>query len=304
MINAYNDTHEGCLPVRVLQHNILAAFENADPNFIEYSRNIIREKDLDPEIGFIINESATKGLRIIGPHVVIQERKIYLDETFLSYLWCFCYSLFIHSKSYVPCTSNLDITRANALIDYAIRLKSNYEYWDKSVLINPELYKEEDQYDIEMANAIFQHACVFILCHEFFHIESGHMDSDIYQYRKLSLEMAKEKLENENEADKKAVNLMLSGCNEGNERAVKFGITTALCGLMFLQNRLGRDTHPDTDNRIIEALDGLELDENDACWLVACASLGLWQKLYGIEVNWEDSGSFKETFVHVSRQCD
>ena len=303
MINRYNASHLGCLPVRVLQHNIIATFESTTPEFLEYSKRIINEKGLDPEFGFLINRSPTMGTEIIGPHVKNKEMKIYFDETFLAYLWCACYSLYVNSNLLIDPDSNFDITKANTLMDYAIKLKKEYIYWDMD-MVNPEQYSEIDKDDVEKTNEIFQHAFGFILCHEFYHVESGHIDSEMAGKSDLSFELATKKLENENEADKKAVELMLSGCNSSNEKGVKYGIVSALCALLLIQGRLARTTHPDSDNRIIDALDGLELDDNDTCWLVANASLSMWENLYKQDIVWEEKSTFKELFIFTSRQCD
>ena len=303
MINMYHPSHSGHLPVRVLQHNIISAFEKVHPDYPSIAQKVIDEQGLDPEIGYTINKDSQNGNKIIGPHVKNSERRIYLDETFLSYLWCVCYFLYVESNKLV----NEDFSyskETNDLFDYAIKLNSNYVDWDKSKLVNPEEYTKDNKDNVENTNAIFERAIAFILCHEFYHIECGHIDSDIYANREKSLEIVKEKLENECEADKKAVCLMFEGSDQKNEDVVKYGITISLCALLFLKSKLGGTSHPDSDNRIRNALDCLELDENDTCWLVACASLNIWQNFYGLNNCWEDRGSFKDTFLDAARQFD
>lgn len=304
MINTYNDTHKGHLPIRVLQHNIVSVFENASPSFREYSLDVIEKNKLDPEIGYTMNGTSSGKNKIIGPHVNIKERKIHLDEIFLAYMWCVCYSLYVNVDQLISRKPTFIPSKSESLFEYAMTLKTKFSPWDKYSLINPERYARVDQEDIEKTNAIFERALAFILCHEFFHIKLAHIESEIYNDNNLCAEMLSEKLENEIEADKEAVELLLSGCDKKNRSATKYGIVFALCALVFLKGKLARDTHPDSDNRILEALEGLHLDENDTCWLVACVSFDLWQEEYRVLADWEEKGSFKDTFLYVSRQVD
>jgi hypothetical protein len=284
MINTYDETHIGHLPVRVLQHRIIAAFEGTNPALLNYSKILIQNQNLDPEIGYTINKSSSDGLPIIGPHV---KSKIYLDETFLAYVWCVCYVLYVETNNLMNPKAEYDSQKSCKLFNFALRLKTEYVDWDKSVYINPEKYLPIDKDDIEKTNAIFQNAVAFILCHEFSHIVLAHNKSD---------------KNNELEADRKAIDLMFDGCNSANEPAVKYGITYALCVSIFLRNKLGSQTHPDSHDRIIKALDRLNIDKNDICWAVACISLNVWQGQFDKVATWEDQGSFKETFIHVSQQ--
>ncbi len=303
MIDTYNSTHLGYLPVRVLQHNIIHTFENANPDFIKHSKSIVGDKKLNPEIGYTINKNNLEGNEIIGPHVKNKERKIYIDETFLAYMWCVCYVLYVESNKLI--TGDESYSKdTNDLFKYAKSLQGKYSDWDRDTLVNPERYSSENKDNVEKTNAIFQYAIAFILYHEFYHVESGHIDSNIYDNKEISLEMTKEKLENECEADKKAIELMFNGVDESNKKVIKYGITISLCALMFLSGKLVRSTHQDSDNRIRDALDGLDLEDDDTCWLVACASLNIWQNYYGLTFTWEDRGTFKQTFLYASQQCE
>lgn len=94
MINTFDKSHIGHLPVRVLQHNIFATFESVNSNFQSYCLRVIEEKQMCREIGYTKNLDSCNGNKLIGPHVKIKERQIYVDETFLAYLWCVLFDIY------------------------------------------------------------------------------------------------------------------------------------------------------------------------------------------------------------------
>lgn len=52
--------------------------------------------------------------------------------------------------------SNFDANKSESIFEYAMKLMTEYIDWDKSSLINPENYTEEDRDNTEKVNAIFQ----------------------------------------------------------------------------------------------------------------------------------------------------
>jgi hypothetical protein len=59
---------------------------NAD--FLELSKRVIKNEGADPAIGYVAEEDKAK-----SPYVLFN--KINLNEAFLSYIWCNCYSLLV-----------------------------------------------------------------------------------------------------------------------------------------------------------------------------------------------------------------
>ena len=188
------------------------------------------------------------------------------------------------------------------LLIYARSLIDEYSDWEKGSLINPEVYPRDKNSEVEVANEIFLNAFNYILCHEFSHFELGHIERANTEV-KLSIE---ERKENEIEADRRAIDLIISGITEGTgktEAATK-GITIAICSMLYAKETVGNKIHPDTDVRIIAALDQLGVDDNNELWSIACSALYLWKIMYQVEFCWADGGSMREIFTSTSRQLE
>lgn len=87
MINTYNSSHSGHLPIRVLQHNIIHQFENTSHKFLIETEDAIKTFGLKNEIIYTLNESSSEGSKIKGPYVLNSKKQINIQETFLAYLW-------------------------------------------------------------------------------------------------------------------------------------------------------------------------------------------------------------------------
>jgi hypothetical protein len=280
----------------VLQHNIVYTFENTTTGFLEHSFQAITNFGLKSEIIYTINKDANNGEKLRGPFISCENNQIHIQETFLAYLWCMCYSLSIFTDKLVSSSSvsQLKEDKAKKLFSYALSLKSLYMDWDKSQLVNPECYCEEDAIDVENTNELFLNAFNFILCHEFAHVALGH---NVKPSNLLTLE---EKKEYETQADKKSIELFLE-----NEKVSKnYGIILALCASIFLSDRVSRKIHPDSDTRMQNALDQIQVDDNDTCWLIACASFGLWSNYFNIDIDWTENNTFKALFNYISIQLE
>lgn len=299
MINKYNKNHKGHLPIRVLQYNVLHKFENTNPKFLSIFEDACKRYDLSTEIAYCINKNKDLGEKLVGPFV--RNSEIHIQETFLAYLWCTCYSLYIFSSNLIAPENEKysgKIEMANKLMSYAQSLIKKYNDWDRCKLVNPELYDEKDKEDVEKTNDIFIHAFNFILCHEFCHVKCGHNDK-LNNGKDLT---DTERQEFEVEADKCAIELLTTGLDVSVISKEKIGITTAICSILFVRNSVANRRHPDTDIRITTAIDQFEVDDNHSLWVLACASIGIWQELFNIDLYWEDKVSFKELFRLLSQQ--
>ena len=297
MINNYNESYAGHLPVRVLQHNIIHQFENTTTDFPNLSEGIIKRYGLNKEINYLLNSNKTNGNKVRGPYVLNSTKQIHIQETFLAYLWCICYSTYIFTGNLIDKNNIKNTEKATELMQYSLSLLNKYSDWDKTKLINPEIYSEEDAQDIEITNEIFINAFNFILCHEFHHVAQGHIDK--YKNNNISNE---EKLEFEVEADKKAIEIIKEGATKAKNNASNIGIVTAICSLLFFKEKVSNRIHPDSDVRIISALEIMEVEDNDITWVLACSSLNLWMNLYKIDAHWEEKKTFKSLFKSLSFQ--
>lgn len=303
-INHYNRSHKGHLPIRVLQHNIVAQFESTTSNFLDCTLETVKSKELKTEIAYTLNRSAQEGEKIKGPFVYNASKEINIHETFLAYLWCVTFSLHMYTDLII--TGNLEDNNENKkladkLFAYALSLIDGYYDWDKNNLPNPEIYDSNLAADIEKTNELFLYGFNFVLCHEYSHVELGHCDS--YDSTKGFLTDL-EKKEFELEADANAVRLFSEGIYLNNEAATKYGTSMALSSLLFFKSKVSNKIHPDSDVRIMNALNGLQVGDNDTAWLIACAALGLWSTNYSVELVWEEKNTFKELFESLIPQLD
>ena len=69
--------------------------------------------------------------------------------------------------------------------------------------------------------------------------------------------------------------------------------------MLLLSSELsGGDGHPDPDERFVDGLQALGLDEKDFSWFVALQGLMLWQDYYRRPISWLSTGtSPKEVFL-------
>ncbi|EOD53453.1 phage exclusion protein Lit family protein [Aeromonas molluscorum] len=303
-VNHYNRSHKGYLPIRVLQHNIIAQFENTTSNFLNDTLETVRSKGLKTEITYTINISSQKGEKVKGPFVYSSSKEINIHETFLAYLWCVTFSLYIYTDLILSGKLEDDNEKkkwADKTFDYALSLIDGYHDWDKNNLPNPEVYDLNLAADIEKTNELFLYGFNFILCHEYSHVDLGHCKS--YESSNGFLTVL-EKMEFEQQADANAVRLFSEGIYLNNEAATKYGVSIALSSLLFFKSKVSNKIHPDSDLRIMNALNEFQVDDNDTAWLIACAALGLWSTNYSVELAWEEKSTFKSLFESISHQLD
>ncbi|MBS1595794.1 MAG: hypothetical protein JST90_15890 [Bacteroidetes bacterium] len=306
-------SHLGTQPIAVLQHNVVSIFESANKDFLELSRKLMLEGNLDVGIGYVISEKAITAL--VDGHMqmpfVSSKKKIHIHETFLSYVWCVSYSLWIlydkavaepsqnkHAGNEVNKIDNVRIDKAFELFAYAKSLIKVYTPWDKIDLPNPEEYSEDEAFYVERANSLFVYAMGFILYHEFAHVEKKH-----FERIKQGENTPKHRLAHEREADQRAIELMLQGAEGEKRTSMLLGTLIGLCCLLYFKKETTSQSHPDTDDRIHNYLLQLNLDENDPMWGIAAVAFRLWDIQFQKNLNLPtEVKNFKELYEEIRRQ--
>lgn len=313
MINNYNATHIGTQPIRVLQHNIIKQFEDTTPEFIQLTLDTIIDKGLQRGIGYHVNENPIiiPGGRAQTPYVD-GTKKIYIHETFASYVWCVTYSLIVlYDEAVAKPSQNLFMNRpinkieyekiknAQAVFDYGLSLITTFSHWDKR-LPNPESYPEDDSFYIERSNAVFIYALNFILCHEFIHVEREHVDRKL-----LGTITNLENIELEKEADRKAIELILTGVTSDRRKSAIAGILVGLCTLLYFRSETLSNSHPDTDKRIDNFLQIVNAPSDDSLWGVAALAYKLWDNQFSKAFNYpKQINDFKEMYEWIRDLVD
>jgi hypothetical protein len=186
------------------------------------------------------------------------------------------------------------IKDADRVYRYGVSLVRSYTPWNTANLPNPEEYDAADIY-IEKANGAFVLAMVFILCHEYAHIDLKHLDEFI---------ATADKQLTESDADEQAVRTMLKGAtNPSKKLNYGVGMLLGLCSLLTLQRELETESHPHLAGRIERVLRAQELDDTSPLWGIATMSFKLWDNLYNQSrpcIRWPSSAkTFKDLFYHV-----
>jgi len=196
---------------------------------------------------------------------------IQVQDTFLSFLWAYCYGIMILTPMGGKELTDNERTDARKLLNYAHSLLKYYSEWDKESLPNPELHGKDEKRLIAASNWAFLVALNFIIYHEFAHIILGHVTEGIVTIDR-SLEM-------EEEADSFAVDRLLE--SDQFDDISYIGALLAPCSLTFFSPEFsGGKDHPDPDDRIRDYLEHLNLDENHFLWGIASYALMEWQIVF------------------------
>lgn len=303
-INKLAPSHQGMMPVRVLQHNLIYGFENMNPDFLALAQKVIAEQGIDPGISYSYNAEPAK-----SPYVLFQ--KIFINESFLSYVWCNCFALgqlyeeVIVKKSLNDYHSNqnqvinIPLAReAYQLWEYGVSLLSGYNTWDME-LPNPESYYRKYRKLIPRINGLYITAMKFVLAHEFAHLELEHtarFDSEADPNNQSILF--------EKEADGRAISLVLSGSNHKNKMTIQAGLLMGLCSLLFFNSETKSESYPDTGDRIDAAINAINPDDpSDAMWGIATLAYKLWDQIYEKGLTWQDGlDSPRDLYYSIRRQ--
>lgn len=316
-ISVKSETHNGIQPIRVLQHNIIYRYENTNSEFLKTSKEIVDKKGLQPGISYFVFEEPIlfkcEHFRTQTPFVDAN-RKMAIHETFLSYMWIMCYSMWVlYDEAVAKPMQNAQLKKNVHLIDadlirlaeelfqYGKSLIRVYSTWDKQYFPNPEEYSETEAFYIHRANGLFTFAVNFILCHEFAHVEKDHMNAIVSRYvpndeRKLF----------EKEADARAIELMLNGKDGEHDRSIELGILIGLCSMLYFRSTTyGGDHHPDTDSRIKTYLEKLNPSIEDPLWGISALFLKFWDNQFNLNFDWpKHVNDFKELFYNTLTQIE
>ncbi|RAK62564.1 phage exclusion protein Lit family protein [Hymenobacter edaphi] len=287
----------GVQPVRAVHSLILGLFENASPEFSNTLSEQIKYFGANPRITYDIVPDAVE-----GPFIQGAEGTIYIQETFLSYLWAVTYShLLLVDEEITRPRIEPDYSRSETqakLIDdaynvliYALGLREVFAPWDTEALPNPEIFAEEEIHYVGKSSAVFVQAIVFILIHEFAHLYLGHLESGV------PVDNA-ESIEDETKADNYAIAVMKEGADFLiNKQTVYCGVVVGLIAVLFLNPSLAGDTHPDPHQRLYSALIQMDLEPNNMLWALASTGIALWAHFYRKpRIGGHDLNSLRENF--------
>jgi len=291
----------GIMPIRVLQHNLIGEFENMNPQFLELAQRVINGLGLYPGIGYDVEEERAK-----SPNVLFEQIRV--QEPFLSYVWCMCFSLSVlYSESIVKQSINqhrkkkIRLNRplarhAYMIWEYAMALLNDYYTWP-DILPSPERYPRQYRQLIPKINGLYVTAMKYVLAHEFAHIELQHTKADIGDMDPTEASILQER-----QADARAIELVLEGGNNKNTVTIRMGLLIGLCSILFTDSTAKKLSYPDTNERIDAILQIITPDAQDAMWGVATLAYKLWDRHFDNKLKWIDGLESPEALYHNIRE--
>lgn len=300
-------------PISVLWGNIIRTFEQAEPSLLEMHYKATQSGDVSPAIACDDRKEKVK-----TPFANPITREIYLQETYLSHLWSFIYSVLVmyeegvhkpmkegtYNNKIIFNTSLL--IRARQLFEWSISLVDTYSDWDES-LPNPRSHQDsEEKFYAEKVNGVFQDSVAFLMFHEFAHLSNGH-DSYFLGVKSIDLDESAiaERIQIENEADIFAFDIFIKHGADNTEKwtkglAMLFVICSALV-IVPVSKGLTQTVHMDLDDRILHLLQRLNLETNESeyyCWYLAGWMLSLYLQKHHIPIEPITHGTAQDLFYY------
>ena len=287
---------------------LLFWFQNTHPSFAKDLIEQIQKNEMKAELKIPHDEVPiiTATGSYLTPYVD-KNKVLEIHETFLSYVWCVSYSiyvLFLETIDYPKVNAEVgyekykvtpeEIEKAKEMFNYAKSLIKSFSVWDKDKMPNPESYLAEKRNYVEQTNLFYTDAVKFILCHEYTHIKK-HIDKiDHTTPHSHFLDMEKE-------ADSDALALVKMGIiPEYNEWSIKGGVVIAMLSMFYFSEVTTGKKHPSTEDRLTFILEDLDLPDDDFVWAFACIGLKLWDEQFGLNFKWEKANiSYKELYYRI-----
>jgi hypothetical protein len=298
-INGIED-QPGSQPIRVFGLQFQYAFENV--------KNELSRPPHDYDLKYVQFKLLNEDKKAEGPYST--ETVIQIHDTFLSFLWSYCYGLLVTAPMGGKELSKEEYSEATDLLKYALRLLKDYTIWDKENLPNPELHGKDEKKLIGASNACFWYAYNYILYHEFGHIVLGHAERNARAKSAGYDILGDERKEMEIEADLFALDrIMEKLTGTSHEFSAIIGTLSAISSLTFTSERVsGGKYHPDPDHRLKTILDKLDKPAAEYCWGYAFWALITWEvEFYKSGKIWPTTtpnGDFKAHFYETLKNLD
>lgn len=258
--------------IRNLVDSIVVAFYTIKPNIKEQITDAEDIQNFSKTIKYVCDGCSLHDVAEIYPD---DDGHVYISvyETFVPMFWSLCYFVYttysigyaekILSGSYkgqIEFESE-KMQIAAKLWNFGKNLRNNPTCWPADL---PKPLPTEKDELILKSNGLFVYGMSFILYHEIGHLLKYHLGSEPC-------------VEQEKEADEFAIESCLNA-DKSIRETVKHGMILSLIAICLLDQVAGRydKIHPNTDDRLQDALSKMNLDENDNAWMIASYGLLIW----------------------------
>jgi len=291
------------LPVRVLMPNCIDWFSKISESLNDDVKNSIQYYGLNPKVEYHTEK------RLINDIAYINNGQIHIFENYNQYLWSVSYYMLVifddciqepmingaYNYKIEYDTPNKEIALAQYIS--ARKLLSDYEadyFWK---LPNCEMPSEEYAEIVGKVNGIFSAGIAFIIAHEFAHKYLGHSDNV----------QKEDSIKQELDADNCAIENINNTFKREECINYKLGIIAVISSFLFMSKDSisWNDTHPDWVSRIQNAIEKLELSEDDNLWGIASFAILMWMNGYKeFSENTPPAGfeNYKESFCFYLNQ--
>jgi|ERR1043165_3035399 hypothetical protein len=312
-INNYKPEYNlGTQPVRVLHQMVVLMFQATNQKFLNEIAELLKVGKLHNELAILYEEAPIipgNGKPSNTPRVDVATKAIQLHETFLSYMWCIAYAIFVqyiekidkprlnkeNGKITHPVLAE-EIDKAKEVFEYGTSLIRHFTPWNKEHLPNPEIYEAASRDYPEQTTLYYTEAIKFILSHELAHIKL-HIDKIQNSTPESHF------VEYEMEADNYAIQAVKAGINFFNRIAVENGVIISILSMLFFRAATTGKKHPSVEDRLTNALEQLAPKDNHEAWGFACIGLQMWEEQFGLNLTWDDSlPTYKDKYYHIVKQ--
>jgi len=276
---------DGTQPIRVLNFWILEYFKNEElrlQDLLEIAKDDgIEHISTEPlEIVFKFEEA-----KVGIPAEARPNNKILLYDTFLSYLWCICFSSIVNFNESIqkPRTNRASdeelIEHGEIIYDYSKSLLQSYSDWDKTKP-NPEYYPSELAWIINLTTYAYLDAVWFIVLHEYAHILYGHTSRSFSGEEPSAGRLRYEEIQ----ADQFAARICIrdiDNTEDARKEEKLTGFVLGLLALMMSGNHLDYPNYPHIHVRVVAVLNTISWSELNLAWGVCASVFQRWANVYG-----------------------
>jgi len=257
MIMNKSKNYKGIQPIRVFEIDTFREYERIRDSIDSWYPALgLKEVTLDYQVG---------KLKIRGPKA--SKYTVYLDETFLSAFWNYCYGLTLSTPlGKTDKGDSLKHSNPYKSLEFCNKLFTDYEDWNIESLPNPEFPKKELEGVIKGVSRIYKIGLYFMIFHEFSHIIRDDVSkSKSSRYENHKMEFA---------SDSYALEVFAKSTNL-TEPEVTIGILCAMGLLTFASSFKERFTftHPYPDDRLVKIMTRFEehtnIKENNNAWNIS-----------------------------------
>lgn len=297
-------------PIAVLHEKIMFSVNNWSYDVVESINNATNSGQLDDNVVLKVNNAGIFykfdhgcGEHTQTPFAIRDENggKVYMHETFLSFVWIVCAMvIIIYDNKILPDINKYVrpdpylLRQFDKLWEYSNQLlinKMRIKTWNKKRLLNPENYAAKRKSYIDYINAVYTLVASIIVFHEVSHVLLNHQNST-----KVT----------EKEADDQAIKWVLSRSDIDEYRDyIEESVLSYVAVDFMISHSNVKNSHLDLQHRLDNAIIKLGNRVTEKTYLHACAIIAIWSKKTSFSlVMKQEYGDYEEMYKDFCNQMN